>query len=611
MLSAVAAANGGIPLPSSEKDEIWSSILKGVASSKMVPTKNVLILGDSSSGKSTLIHYLKNDPGPQPAASETDQLPPSSFNVSATNTYTPMPVDALDDDVANNLALGYTYVDIQDEDNEAMARLGLYQLGISASEYLPLIKFALSVETMADCMVLLVLDWSRPGKFLESLQRWINVIDHTVNEIAKQGSNPESSWSRGKVVLEELGEKLQLYLKSYTEPTQANGFNLTASTSTSSIPSTPTSNFVPVTSTTSTTTNGMTSSNVDQVTLPLPSGCLSTNYGLPIAVVCTKTDCFTQLEHSHDFKDDQFDYIQQMLRCICMKYGAALFYTSTLRPYTFHYLRQYVLHRLLTTTTKHYPYPYKAQVVERDLVAVPSGWDSWGKIRILRDGFDCEAVNQGWDADMEALQDRQAPGAHGARGMYEDIITDAESVEQPLNATPIVTCEDEQVFLERHFDTLQRASDGPSRQGTGATVTKPSVVGPLGVSSMTLDLMRGSAERETDHLLPRTMRASGDDKKLPSPIQTSPNYGNSSAAGTAGNTLSSATTGASNEVLANFFQSLLSKKAGGSSPTTASSPTSSLLNGSLTREDTTRKPSIHRKEVHKELDRMRQSVAKP
>jgi dynein light intermediate chain 1 len=30
-----------------EKDEIWSGILKGVASTKMVPTKNVLILGES------------------------------------------------------------------------------------------------------------------------------------------------------------------------------------------------------------------------------------------------------------------------------------------------------------------------------------------------------------------------------------------------------------------------------------------------------------------------------------------------------------------------------------------------------------------------------------
>ena len=31
-----------------EKDEIWSSILKSVASTKMVPTKNVLILGKTT-----------------------------------------------------------------------------------------------------------------------------------------------------------------------------------------------------------------------------------------------------------------------------------------------------------------------------------------------------------------------------------------------------------------------------------------------------------------------------------------------------------------------------------------------------------------------------------
>lgn len=35
----------GQAIPTSEKDEIWSGILKGVASSKMVPTKNVLVLG--------------------------------------------------------------------------------------------------------------------------------------------------------------------------------------------------------------------------------------------------------------------------------------------------------------------------------------------------------------------------------------------------------------------------------------------------------------------------------------------------------------------------------------------------------------------------------------
>jgi dynein light intermediate chain 1 len=36
----------GTHLTIPEKDEIWSGILKGVASSKIVPTKNVLVLGN-------------------------------------------------------------------------------------------------------------------------------------------------------------------------------------------------------------------------------------------------------------------------------------------------------------------------------------------------------------------------------------------------------------------------------------------------------------------------------------------------------------------------------------------------------------------------------------
>lgn len=109
-----------------------------------------------------------------------------------------------------------------------------------------------------------------------------------------------------------------------------------------------------------------------------------------------------------------------------------MFYTSTLQPYTFHNLRQYILHRLLTTSTKSYPFKLKAQVVERDAVLVPSGWDSWGKLRVLRDGFDCDAVHLGWDSDMDAVTDRQQPGAHGARGNYEDVIHNPNSEDQVL-----------------------------------------------------------------------------------------------------------------------------------------------------------------------------------
>lgn len=70
------------------------------------------------------------------------------------------------------------------------------------------------------------------------------------------------------------------YLQTYTEP--SNGIVLTASTSTSSIVANPN----PSTSTTTQTLN--TTNHTDQVLLPLTTGCLTTNFGIPIIVVCSK-----------------------------------------------------------------------------------------------------------------------------------------------------------------------------------------------------------------------------------------------------------------------------------------------------------------------------------
>lgn len=45
--------------------------------------------------------------------------------------------------------------------------------------------------------------------------------------------------------------------------------------------------------------------------------------------------------------------------------------------------------------------PLKPNVIDRDKVAVPPNWDSWGKIRVLREGFEVEAVSEGWSIDLE------------------------------------------------------------------------------------------------------------------------------------------------------------------------------------------------------------------
>ena len=44
--------------PSSPEQNLWSSILNSVSSSRSIPSGNVVVLGESGTGKSTLINAL-------------------------------------------------------------------------------------------------------------------------------------------------------------------------------------------------------------------------------------------------------------------------------------------------------------------------------------------------------------------------------------------------------------------------------------------------------------------------------------------------------------------------------------------------------------------------
>ena len=102
--------------------------------------------------------------------------------------------------------------------------------------------------------------------------------------------------------------------------------------------------------------------------------------------------------------------------------GAALFYVSIQRPETLTNLKRYLLYRLLSKNPSHHgdtnqpqpsppPFATRAQVVDRDVVFIPSGWDTWGKIKIIHDAFDCSA--------MAGLSEK---GDAAAKKMYEETI---------------------------------------------------------------------------------------------------------------------------------------------------------------------------------------------
>lgn len=69
-----------------------------------------------------MIHYLKNDPGPQIIQNENDEASNtannSNFGVNNSYSTNHVPVDNLDKSATNTLALGYSFIDVQDEENE-------------------------------------------------------------------------------------------------------------------------------------------------------------------------------------------------------------------------------------------------------------------------------------------------------------------------------------------------------------------------------------------------------------------------------------------------------------------------------------------------------------
>ncbi|KAG0033780.1 hypothetical protein BGZ82_005980 [Podila clonocystis] len=498
-------AGGSIANGPAGTTDVWSSLLNSVASSRLVPTKDVIILGDPLSGKSTLIELLKtaqptpsSDPNADADKSTNGGLPNGAGGVNGNtgNGSAPVMVEmstgTSEDNMfaggqkKNDLALSYSLWNVEDEENEdTVARLGIYQIAGSHKSYHALLKYCLNTTTIADTVILIVLDWSRPWTFMETLQRWVKVLEGAIEQIRQEGAVATATWTKGKALMDELQEKLGRYLQEYTEPQPHLSLGSTTLYNESQ-------------------TFGLGANDTQNVLLPLTDGCLTSNTGVPIVVVCTKSDHINNLERERDYQEETFDYIQQSLRTICLKYGASLFYTSIHHPHTFANLRQYLLHRLLTpstlsnpTTPSSFPFKKRAQVVERDQVMVPAGWDSFGKIKVLRNGFDCEGVAHGWELDE---QTREVPSSEGesnggnpagARFVYEDVITNPKLNHAPATIQPIIAAEDDQLFLDRFFDTLQRANErsgvvanmgGTLAGGHGAhgSASGPPVVGPLG-----------------------------------------------------------------------------------------------------------------------------------
>ncbi|XP_027728055.1 cytoplasmic dynein 1 light intermediate chain 1 [Vombatus ursinus] len=165
----------------------------------------------------------------------------------------------------------------------------------------------------------------------------------------------------------------------------------------------------------------------DSVMLPLGADTLTYNLGVPVLVVCTKCDAISVLEKEHDYRDEHFDFIQSHIRKFCLQYGAALIYTSVKENKNIDLVYKYIVQKL-------YGFPFKipAVVVEKDAVFIPAGWDNDKKIGILHENF-------------QTLK---------AEDSFEDIIT-KPPVRKVVHEKEIVA-EDDQVFLMKQQSQLAK-----------------------------------------------------------------------------------------------------------------------------------------------------------
>ncbi|PLW26877.1 hypothetical protein PCANC_23131 [Puccinia coronata f. sp. avenae] len=498
---------------------LWSSILDSVSNNReksTLPTKKLIILGERNSGKSTIASYLSSTTSPSAdqnntttttAAATTTATTTTTTTTTTTNTKTAIQpaTDKDDDDV--DLGTSYTTVEIGDDgDDDPLVRLSLHQIPSALPPYSHLLPLILNADSLRESLILVLIPFSHPHSLLTSLVRWLILIRSVIKSIkdtikpAEVGQPAE----RGEYIIEECKEALEYQYRSYLEPA---GPQLASSLSAETGEAT--------------STGGNATIHLD---LPLPPGTLTENMGVGIVVVCTKSDEIDQLEKEKDFKEEQFDFIQQVLRSICLRFGGALFFTSQKKAESLVRLRAYVLHRLFgqlvsaapaaagtaaaaaaaagaqaaaaaavatagtsaTTNARLFPFPYKANVVDRDEVLIPMGWDSWGKIKILRDGFDPLVVGNGWLFDLEKparcpllplrpaddrtesqlniVDDQVGYDSEGRKivsacKLWEDMIGETDDEAPLINPHDRVTATQEQHFLKSKYEVLKKERD--------------------------------------------------------------------------------------------------------------------------------------------------------
>ena len=224
----------------------------------------------------------------------------------------------------------------------------------------------------------------------------------------------------------------------------------------------------------------------------------------------------------------------------------------------------------------------KHNVIDREKILVPPNWDSWGKIRVIREGFDVEGVSSKWGIDISqpvsAIQVyTQQPSDEGQPQLeensqtpvvllYESTIPDPH-VDQKAQARKKpgieVVVPDMQTFLASQQETLARLLAEDEKTASSAASTTSTMSGStVGTSMSTHDRMAdqigpvqvnmGGIQVDADDMVRKLQRDSKKDSATTPEVSTPKQKGE-------GASMSTPDMKAQNEALQTFFTGLLKR----------------------------------------------------
>jgi len=238
--------------------------------------------------------------------------------------------------IDSNPGVEFSYVTVRDEEKE-----NLGQIGVHFTSYKHFLPFVLTKERMKNAMVVIVLSLDKPWNLEEELLYWTSLLEEHIKSLQIDGGE-----------MAKLRQNVVDLFSSYKSPERKREEEKKSK------------------------------DDEDEVILPIPEGALISNLGIPVIVVLSKVDSMSTLQKENDFSEEHFEYIQWYLRKACLAWGAGLLYCSPRENSNTKLLLDYMSHVFYGLKFRTEP-----QVVDRDAIFVPIGWDSPSKIALLSDGF--------------------------------------------------------------------------------------------------------------------------------------------------------------------------------------------------------------------------------